>query len=83
MEERQRKFKKQKGLPEKEPKKRNPYRRGAKAYLASFDVGEKREYKETFCWENLRSIASRMKSDFGCKFTFCKDGVTKYITRLI
>ena len=88
MEERQRKYREiQERQPEsmtpKEPKKRNPYRRGAKAYLASFDVGEKREYKETFCWENLRSIASRMKSDFGCKFTFCKDGVTKYITRLI
>jgi hypothetical protein len=42
LEERQRKFKKQKGLPEKEPKKRNPYRRGAKAYLASF-MSERRE----------------------------------------
>ena len=67
----------------KEPKKRNPYRRGAKAYLASFNVGETREYNEVFCWDNLRSIACHMKSDFGCQFTFCKDGLTRYITRLI
>ena len=86
LEERQRKYreiqeKQLESMTPKEPKKRNPYRRGAKAYLASFDVGETKVFHNDLNWDSLRSIACHMKKDFGCEFTFNKSGVTRYITR--
>ena len=81
LEERQRKYRLVTGKEYKEPKKRNPYRRGAKAYLASFDVGETKVFHNDLNWDILRSIACHMKKDFGCEFTFNKSGVTRYITR--
>lgn len=66
----------------KEKKKRNPYRRGAKAYLASFDVGETRQFQPEFNWDSLRSIASIMKRHFGCRYVFSTTGSTRHITRI-
>jgi hypothetical protein len=67
--------------PIKQKKKRNQYRRGAKAYLASFDVGEIRQFQYDFSWDGLRSIASKMKRDFGCRYTFCTTGYLRHIKR--
>ena len=87
LEERQRKFREMRGKEPaeprpREPKKRNPYRRGAKAYLASFNVGDIREYNEPYNWDTLRSIASKMKSDFGCIFVFHNSKQERFITRV-
>lgn len=61
--------------------KRKPYKKGLKEYLASFSVGEKREYDRTFAWRSIMGIASVMKRDFGCVFKMnWKD---KSITRLV
>ena len=53
-----------------EKKKRKPYKRGAKAYLSSFEIGEERVVKDEYSWNGIRSVASRMKSDYGCHFVF-------------
>ena len=58
--------------------KRKPYRRGVKRYLASFEVGETRTCDESLVYASVKQIASRMKRDYGCVYTF--DGKT--ITRL-
>ena len=83
LEERQRKYRLVTGKEYKEPKKRNPYRRGAKAYLASFVVGEEREFNEDLNWDNLRSIASNMKRDFGCTFSFRRVKEKRFVTRVL
>ena len=51
-------------------KKRQPYIRGAKEYLSSFSIGEKRYYDGYFRWNSLKSIACLLKGDFGCEFRF-------------
>lgn len=61
--------------------KRKPYKKGLKEYLASFSVGEKREYDKVYAWRSIMGIASVMKRDFGCVFKMnWKD---KSITRLV
>lgn len=65
-----------------ESQKRQPYKCGAKEYLSSFNIEEIREYKEAFEWKSLRSIASKMKRDFGCQFCFSSSDGKKYIIRI-
>ena len=60
-----------------EKKKRKPYKRGAKAYLSSFEIGEKRVIKDEYSWNGIRSVASRMKSDYGCHFVFRNKEITR------
>ena len=60
--------------------KRNPYRKGAKYYLANFVIGETRIYDKPFPWGSLKSTASAMKREFGCKFKLSQKKQT--ITRL-
>lgn len=60
--------------------KRKPYKKGLKEYLASFSVGEKREYDRSYAWRSIMGVASVMKKEFGCVFKMSwKD---KSITRL-
>ena len=72
------------------PKKRKPYnlsglpyQKGLKQYLASFEIGETRQTRE-LKYGSLRTTASRLSSDFGCKFTFSlrKDDNTLTIKRI-
>ena len=65
-----------------EKKKRKPYKRGAKAFLASFEIGEIRVVKDEYSWDGMRSSASRMKKDFGCQFHFSLATGKKVITRI-
>lgn len=51
-------------------KKRKPYRWGVKEYLTSFEVGEERVFDETFQYNTLRSIASRLHRDYGVQYSF-------------
>lgn len=71
IEEKQAKLRNQLGADEKHELKRRPYKWGAKAYLSSFDVGETRTFNNEFRWDSLRPIASKMKSMYGCEFSFC------------
>lgn len=61
---------------------RLPYQRGVKTYLSEFKVGETRELQENLKWDSLRSVATWMKRNFGCAFTFSRRDEKKYITRL-
>ena len=66
-----------------EKKKRNPYRWGVKNYLSSFVIGEERTISEEFCWNSIKSMASRMRLDYGCQFKCSfKIGGPKLIKRI-
>lgn len=86
IEERQRKSREALGKPlegDDVVKKRKTYVRGMKEYLGTYEVGEIREYNEIFDWHNLRTVASRMKRDYGCLFSFASQGIKKYIVRIL
>lgn len=67
------------------PKKRKPYKlsgepyqKGVKEYLASFEVGEERVFDGRFQNNSLRAIASKLRRDFGVQYSFrIIDGVRK------
>lgn len=63
-----------------EKKKRSPYKLGAKAFLASFEVGETKEIKDEYSWNGIRATASRLKREYGCQFLCSEKRHT--ITRL-
>ena len=66
-----------------EKKKRNPYRWGVKAYLSSFVIGEERTICEEFSWNSIKSMASRMRLDYGCQFRCsARIGKPKLIKRI-
>lgn len=49
---------------------RNPYKWGAKEYLASMEVGETRRDDGRFDWRGLQSVASHMYWEYWCKYRF-------------
>jgi hypothetical protein len=63
--------------------KRQPYKWGAQQYLSGFEVGETRKYDNSFQWDSLKSIGSRLKRDYGVRFTFRCVGLDKLITRVL
>ena len=63
-------------------RKRQPYKRGAKEYLTSFQVGETRKFDGSFRYGSLRSMATHLKKDFGCLFCFFTTSEGKFITRI-
>ena len=65
----------------KEKKQRRPYKWGAKAFLASFEVGEHRIVGDEFRWRSLTALSSRMRIEYGCQFCFSTTGGTKLIIR--
>jgi hypothetical protein len=82
--ERQAILREKNGVPDlKDPTKRRPYQWGAKEYLADFDVGECKQYQDRFPWDSLKSIAAKMKSQFGVQFTFSSINGKRYITRAL
>lgn len=50
--------------------KRKPYKWGLKNYLSSFEIGEVRTYDRSYPWTSFKSVATMMKRDFGCVFSF-------------
>ena len=80
--ERQAVLREKNGAP-KEPPKRRPYQWGAKEYLADFHVGESKQYQDRLPWDSLKSIAAKMKSQFGVQFAFSSINGKKYITRVL
>ena len=63
-------------------KKRKPYKLGAKAFLASFEVGETREIKDEYSWDGIRATASKLKREYGCQFFCSLSSGKKTITRI-
>ena len=66
-----------------EKKKRKPYKRGAKAFLASFEIGEIRVVTDEYSWSGIRSSAARLKRDFGCQFHCSLSTGRKVVKRIL
>ena len=86
LEERQKKSREERGKPiygDETYKEKETYARGLKDYLANFEIGEIREYKDKFDWHSLRTTASRMSRDYGCLFSFASQGIRRFIVRIL
>jgi hypothetical protein len=70
-------------IPEDQRRKRRPYKMGVKRFLTSINVGEQKPInEEKLRYGSLRSVASRLYVDYGCKFTFRKVGGIRMVERL-
>lgn len=65
-------------------KPRAKYKRGAKEYLSSINVGEVIEWDGRFPWRSLSCIACKLRKDYGCvfRFTTIEETNKKVIMRL-
>jgi hypothetical protein len=52
-----------------------------KAWLSHFEVGEQKHILQQFNWVSVRSIASKMKKTYGCRFEIVKNGQMLIVTR--
>ena len=69
--------------PENQKRKRRPYKLGVKRFLVSMEVGERKPLNEDeLRYGSLRSVASRLYADYGCKFTFRKVDGIRMVERL-
>lgn len=69
--------------PENQKRKRRPYKMGVKRFLVSLEVGERKPLNEDeLRYGSLRSVASRLYADYGCKFTFRKVDGIRMVERL-
>jgi hypothetical protein len=69
--------------PEDQRRKRRPYKMGVKRFLTSIDVGEQKPLnEEELRYGSLRSAASRLFADYGCKFSFKKVNGVRMVKRI-
>lgn len=53
-----------------------------KAWFSSFEVGETKHILHQFNWVSVRTIASKMKQAYGCRYEVVKNGQMLVVTRL-
>ena len=58
------------------------YDMSIKQYLANIDIGEIVEYKGPYTWSSVRSVGTKMKTDFGVLFLFNTAEGKRYIIRV-
>jgi hypothetical protein len=63
-------------------KARNPYSTGCKLFLVHIDVGVEVEVPQELKYYSVKSVATRIYNDFGCRFTFRQKEGKKYVKRL-
>ena len=62
---------------------REPYKWGAKAYLASMEVGEERIDDGTFNWRYLACTACSLTRVYGSRFSFSSKGGVNKVKRVL
>lgn len=63
-------------------KERGPYSRGCKPFLVSIEVGFEAEVPCFLKYYSVKSVATRIYNDFGCRYTFRKRDGKVYVKRL-
>lgn len=63
-------------------KARNPYSTGCKPFLVNIDVGVEVEVPSKLKYYSVKSVATRIYNDYGCRFTFSQREGKKYVKRL-
>jgi hypothetical protein len=63
---------------------RQPYKRGAKQFLAMMEVGQTCHDDGRFNWRGVQAIASRLEKDlnYEVEYRFSKKGNDKIVTRV-
>lgn len=61
---------------------RSPYSTGCKSFLANIKIGVEVEVPEALKYYSIKSVATRISKDYGCRFTFYKREGKKYVKRL-
>ena len=72
-------------LSYKEVRSRKPYKRGAKEFLLSMEVGKMIEFvdEDKLNYRGMQSVACRLKKELGVRFVFRgKRDKRKFITRV-
>ena len=60
----------------------NPYSTGCKTFLVNIEVGVEVEVPNELKYYSMKSVATRIYNDYGCRFTFRQSGGKKYVKRL-
>lgn len=63
-------------------KERGPYSRGCKPFLVSIQVGVEAEMPSDLKYYSVKSVATRIYNDFGCRFTFKQIEGKVFVKRL-
>lgn len=63
-------------------KPRNPYSTGCKPFLVNIEVGVEVEIPDSLKYYSVKSVATRIYNDFGCRFTFRQQGNKRFVKRL-
>lgn len=62
---------------------RQPYKWGAKRFLASMEVGEKREIDtDKFHFRGMQAVASRLKKEYDCGWSFEATPTGRFVIRI-
>lgn len=65
-----------------EMKTRGPYSRGCKPFLVNMEVGVEAVMPADLKYYSVKSVATRIYNDFGCRFTFRQKEGKVYVKRL-
>ena len=63
-------------------KARGPYSRGCKPFLVSMEIGVEVQLPDSLKYCSVKSMATRLFNDYGCRFKFCKREGKVFVTRL-
>lgn len=61
---------------------RKAYKWGAKQYLASMEVGEKRRDDGSFSWRGMQAVACALAAEFNSKWQFTTTQQGRFVTRI-
>ena len=53
-----------------------------KGWLSSFEIGETRKISQVYSWKSIKTQATRLKNDYGTRFTCRKLGPILAVTRI-
>lgn len=63
-------------------KTRNPYSRGCKLFLVNMKVGAEAMMPADLKYYSVKSVATRIFNDYGCRYTFRKNEGKVLVKRL-
>lgn len=62
--------------------KRLPYELGCKPFLVNMSVGDELQMPERLKYYSMKSVATRIFRDFGCRYSFRQQDGKVYVRRL-
>lgn len=63
-------------------KAKGPYSRGCKPFLVSMAIGVEVELPDSLKYCSVKSVATRLCNDYGCRYKFRTEEGKVFVTRL-